>query len=237
MAAFRRHEPRPRMASDMTSEQFLPEPLPDNPLPLFASWFNEARQRALQPNPDSMVLATVGDAGRPSARIVLCKQVALNEGFIVFHTNYLSRKGQELTAHPRAAAVFHWDAFHRQVRIEGPVLRSPAAESDSYFASRALASRIGAWASDQSKPLASRATLAAQVQATEKKFGVTAGTLEAIVPRPPHWGGHRLWIDSLELWIEGPGRVHDRAVWKRELAKKDEFAYSAGPWKSTRLNP
>jgi pyridoxamine 5'-phosphate oxidase len=221
----------------MVPEQSLPEPLPDNPLPLFSSWFNEARQRAVQPNPDAMVLATVGDGGRPSARIVLCKQIALNEGFIVFHTNYLSRKGRELTAQPRAAAVFHWDALHRQVRIEGPVLRSPAAESDSYFASRALVSRIGAWASDQSQPLASRATLAAQVKAMETKFGVTVGTPEANVPRPPHWGGHRLWIDSLELWIEGPGRVHDRAVWTRELTKKDEFAFNAGAWKATRLNP
>jgi pyridoxamine 5'-phosphate oxidase len=221
----------------MLPEQFLPEPLPDSPLPIFSSWFTEARARALQPNPDAMVLATVGDGGRPSARIVLCKQIALDEGFIVFHTNYLSRKGRELTAHPRVAVVFHWDALHRQVRIEGPVLRSPAAESDAYFASRAVVSRVGAWASDQSQPLASRAALAEKVQAVEKKFGVTSTTTQADVPRPPHWGGHRLWIESIELWMEGPGRVHDRAVWTRELTKKDEFAFSAGAWTSTRLNP
>jgi pyridoxamine 5'-phosphate oxidase len=221
----------------MLPQQFLPEPLPDSPLPLFTSWFDEARQRTLQPNPDAMVLATVGDEGRPSGRIVLCKHIARDDGFIVFYTNYQSRKGCELTAHPRAAVVFHWDALHRQVRIEGPVLRSPAAESDNYFASRALSSRIGAWASDQSQPLASRATLAAQVKAVEQKFGVTADTTNADIPRPPHWGGHRLWIESIELWTEGPGRVHDRAMWTRQLMKKDEFAFSAGEWTATRLNP
>jgi pyridoxamine 5'-phosphate oxidase len=221
----------------MLHEQFLPEPLPGNPLPIFSGWFNEARRRALQPNPDAMVLATVGEAQRPSARIVLCKHLAAEDGFIVFHTNYQSRKGRELTAHPRAAVVFHWDALHWQVRIEGPVLRSPAAESDAYFATRALASRIGAWSSDQSQPLASRATLAAEVQKTAAKFGVTPTTQDAVIPRPPHWGGHRLWIESIELWVEGPDRVHERAVWKRELARKNEFEFAGGEWSATRLNP
>jgi pyridoxamine 5'-phosphate oxidase len=221
----------------MAAEQFLPEPLPDNPLPIFSSWFEDARRQALQPNPDAMVLATVGDECRPSARVVLCKQIAQDAGFIVFYTNYLSRKGRELTAHPRAGVVFHWDALHRQVRIEGPVVRSPPMESDSYFESRALASRIGAWASDQSQPLASRASLTAQVQAVETKFGVTTSTTTSTVPRPPHWGGHRLWIESIELWTEGPGRVHDRAVWQRELTKSDEFTFDAGKWRATRLNP
>ena len=221
----------------MPSEQFLPESLPADPLPMFLQWFEEARRRALQPNPDAMVLATVGDAGQPSARVVLCKRVAVDDGFIVFFTNRQSRKGRELDAHPRAAAVFHWDALHCQVRIEGPVLHSPDAESDAYFASRAVASRIGAWSSNQSQPLASRAALAAQVEAAAKKFGVTATTTEADIPRPAHWGGYRLWIDAIELWIEGPGRVHDRAVWKRELRSKDAISFSAGPWSATRLNP
>ena len=221
----------------MLPEQFLPEPLPASPLPLFVSWFEEARRQALQPNPDAMVLATVGDPERPSARVVLCKHIAADEGFIVFYTNHDSRKGREVTAHPRAAVVFHWDALHRQVRIEGPVLRSPAAESDAYFAGRALASRIGAWSSDQSQPLASRAALAAQVQAAEAKFGVTGTTQDAHIPRPPHWGGLRLWIESIELWTEGPGRVHDRAVWTRKLQPKNEFALAGGQWSATRLNP
>lgn len=215
----------------MAENEFLPEPLPASPLTLFTGWFREARARALQPNPDAMVLATVGDDNAPSARVVLCKRIDDDAGCIVFFTNYQSRKGRELAAHPRAAAVMHWDSMHRQVRIEGPVIRSPAAESDDYFASRALPSRIGAWASDQSQPLASREALASRVEAASSKFG------EGNVPRPPHWGGHRLWIESIELWVEGPGRVHDRARWTRTLTQRDEFSFHGGPWQATRLYP
>lgn len=231
----------------MSANDFLPEPLPDNPLPLFTSWFREARERAPQPNPDAMVLATSDANNAPSARVVLCKLLAESDGYVVFFTNYQSRKGRELSEHPRAAAVFHWDALHRQVRIEGPVVRSPVKESDDYFASRALISRIGAWASRQSEPLASRATLAEQVEAVAARFGVSLITSEVTtsdgtaseghVPRPPHWGGHRLWIDTIELWVEGTGRVHDRATWKRDLRRKDEYSFSASEWRGTRLNP
>jgi pyridoxamine 5'-phosphate oxidase len=215
---------------------FLPEPLTESPLELFQSWFAEARARAVQPNPDAMVLATVGADARPSARVVLCKRID-PRGCLVFFTNYESRKGRELTQHPRAAAVMHWDTMHRQVRIEGPVVRSPAAESDEYFATRALASRVGAWASRQSQPLAARAALANEVDRVAKQFGVDLTAQQGDVPRPPHWGGFRLWIERLELWVEGPGRIHDRAVWTRELHPQDEFTYSAGPWSATRLNP
>jgi pyridoxamine 5'-phosphate oxidase len=221
----------------MPDNQFLPEPLPGNPLPLFAQWFGDARARALQPNPDAMVLATVGADGAPAARIVLCKQFVESAGYVVFFTNYQSRKGRELAAHPRASAVFHWDALHRQVRIEGPVVCSPPQESDDYFASRALASRIGAWASNQSQPLASRAALEAQVAAVAKKFSVSPSAAAGEVPRPPHWGGSRIWIDAMELWVEGPGRTHDRALWRRELRPRNEYEFDAGEWRGTRLNP
>ncbi|HEY6642597.1 pyridoxamine 5'-phosphate oxidase [Povalibacter sp.] len=221
----------------MSDNEFLPEPLPGSPLPLFAGWFREARSRAQQPNPDAMVLATVGEDVSPAARVVLCKRVDEQAGYVVFFTNYESRKGRELQSQPRAAAVIHWDSMHRQVRIEGPVIRSPAAESDEYFASRALASRVGAWASAQSQPLASRETLANQVRAIAQKFGVSVDATGGEVPRPPHWGGYRLWIESMELWVEGPGRVHDRAIWKRSLTRQDEFSFAAGNWQTTRLNP
>jgi pyridoxamine 5'-phosphate oxidase len=214
----------------------LPEPLPDNPLPTFAEWFAHARVHSGQPNPDAMVLATVGDGGHPAARVVLCKQFVVHSGYIVFFTNYQSRKGREATQHPQAAAVFHWDQLHRQVRIEGPLLRSPAHESDEYFTLRPLASRLGAWASLQSEPLASRAALDAQLQQITERFGI--GTAHAhAVTRPPHWGGYRLWIERLELWVEGPGRIHDRAVWQRRLQQSGEFAFNAGDWSGTRLNP
>jgi pyridoxamine 5'-phosphate oxidase len=223
--------------SDLHANDLLPEPLPAEPLTLFGTWFSEARARNTQPNPDAMVLATVGIDSAPSARVVLCKQFAADAGYLVFFTNYESRKGQELQAHPRAAAVFHWDALHRQVRIEGPVLKSPRLEGDEYFANRPLVSRIGAWASEQSRPLASRAALASQVEAARQKFGVTASDANANVPCPPHWGGFRLWIESMELWVEGPGRVHERAVWWRTLQPRDAHSFDASAWRSTRLNP
>ena len=219
----------------MLPQELLPEKLPTDPLPIFARWFQEARERKLQPNPDAMVLATVGPEGQPSARVVLCKHVLLDPGCLVFFTNYLSRKGRELRAHPRAAVVFHWDALHRQVRIEGPISPSPDAESDAYFATRALDSQIGAWASEQSALLASREVLAHRVREAQTRFGV--GTAAANVPRPPHWGGFRLWIEAIEIWVEGANRVHDRAVWKRELQPIAEHELTAGPWVATRLYP
>jgi pyridoxamine 5'-phosphate oxidase len=221
----------------MFTNQFLPEPLPPNPLPMFAEWFKHANRHQVQNNPDAMTLATVDADGRPSARIVLCKQLLDAEGYVVFFTNYASRKGQALSAHPYAAAVFHWDSLERQVRIEGRILRSPAAESDAYFRTRPLVSQIGAWASDQSQPLTSRAQLAAQVAMTSGRFAMQTLTGQFLVPRPAHWGGFRLWIEHLELWVSGPGRVHDRARWSRELTPKDEFNFAAGDWRSTRLNP
>lgn len=220
----------------MPADELLPDPLPADPMPMFASWFSDARTRQVQPNPDAMVLATVGENAAPSARVVLCKRLVADQGFIVFFTNYDSRKGRELAAQPRAAAVFHWDTMHRQVRLEGPILRSPAPESDQYFATRAFESRVGAWASKQSEPLASRAELTEQVREVMRRLGIGPGA-QGEVPRPPHWGGFRLWVDTIELWAEGAGRIHDRAQWRRTLTKKDEFTYSGGLWTATRLNP
>jgi pyridoxamine 5'-phosphate oxidase len=221
------------MPDDLT----LPEPLPSDPMPLFQEWFRDAAARRAQPNPDAMVVATTASNGDPSARVVLCKRIDIGSGYVVFFTNYESRKGRELAARPRAAAVLHWDALHRQVRIEGPVVRSPDNESDQYFASRALDSRIAAWASAQSEPLASRDVLRTRVGEFAARFGIAPGATNGTVPRPPHWGGHRLWIDTIELWTEGANRVHDRAVWTRTLQRADESSFVAGAWRSTRLNP
>lgn len=221
----------------MNPSPFLPDPLPTDPFGLFVEWFAEAGARRVQPNPDAMVVASVDADGNPSARVVLCKHVIAAPGYVVFFTNYQSRKGRALTATPRAAAVFHWDGLSRQVRLEGPVVRSPAEESDAYFATRPVASRLGAWASRQSEPLGSRAALAQQVEAAARRFGIEPGATEGVVPRPPHWGGFRLWPDAMELWVEGPGRVHDRARWTRPLTPDTAFGYRCGPWSGTRLNP
>jgi pyridoxamine 5'-phosphate oxidase len=198
-------------------------------MPLFEQWFEGARKARAQPNPDSMALATSTPDGRPSVRVVLCKHLVIDPGYVVFFTNYASRKGGDLDANPRAAAVFHWDEFGRQVRLEGPIVKSPPGESDAYFASRALDSRIGAWASLQSQPLDSRRTLLKRVASEAARFGTQ-------VPRPPHWGGYRLWPECVELWISGPFRVHDRASWTRTLDAAGD-GYAPGPWTAGRLYP
>jgi pyridoxamine 5'-phosphate oxidase len=221
----------------MSADYSLPEPLPTDPMPLFQEWFSEARTRRAQPNPDAMVVATTTSNGDPSARVVLCKRVDVAGGYVVFFTNYESRKGRELAARPRAAAVLHWDALHRQVRLEGPLVPSPGGESDEYFASRALDSRIAAWASAQSQPLASREELQQRVREVAERFGIAPGATSGNVPRPPHWGGYRLWAETIELWMEGAHRVHDRAVWTRQLQRADDYSFAGGPWRSTRLNP
>jgi pyridoxamine 5'-phosphate oxidase len=213
----------------MTALGFLPATLPQDPFPTFEEWHRTARERRVQPNPDSMVVATATPDARPSARVVLCRKLIVDPGYVVFFTNYESRKGGELAANPRAAAVLHWDAMNRQVRLEGPVLRSPAPESDEYFAGRPLDSRLGAWASLQSQPLPTRTTLLQRVAEQAARFGTQ-------VPRPPHWGGFRLWPDTVELWIEGAFRVHDRARWTRDLRPRDD-GFDCGPWSAIRLFP
>jgi pyridoxamine 5'-phosphate oxidase len=214
----------------MNTNSFLPEPLPREPFTLFGDWFDLAQQSRLQPNPNAMVLATTDAQNHPEARVVLCKRWSADPGYLVFFTNYQSHKGEQLQHTPHAAVVFHWDGLQRQARMSGPVVKSPDLESDEYFATRPLSSRIGAWASQQSQPLASRAALAAQVKAAEDRFGDQ-------VPRPPHWGGWRLWPVTVELWIEGPGRVHDRAVWTRTVKPRDAFSFDCSAWSMTRLNP
>jgi pyridoxamine 5'-phosphate oxidase len=214
----------------MLRKGFLPSTLPSEPMGLFEKWFVEAAREKVQRNPDAMTVATATPDGRPSARVVLCKKLVPDPGYVVFFTNYESRKGVELAANPRAAAVLHWDALGRQVRLEGPILPSPAGESDEYFATRALDSRIGAWASLQSQPLDSRKTLLKRVAVEAARFG-------ASVPRPPHWGGFRLWPEVVELWIEGAFRVHDRARWTRHLAPDGDEGLAPGPWAATRIYP
>lgn len=221
---------RPTRDPPMFRKGSLPATLPADPMPLFAEWFAHARGQAAQRNPDSMVLATSTPDGQPSARVVLMKRLVADPGYVVFYTNYESQKGREIAGNPRVAAVIHWDAQGRQVRLEGRVVTSPAAESDEYFASRALDSRIGAWASLQSQPLDARRTLLKRVAVEAARFGTS-------VPRPPHWGGYRLWPESVELWIEGPFRVHDRARWTRSLVPAGDDGFVPGPWQATRLFP
>ncbi len=227
------------------SVQMLPEPLPDDPMPLAAAWLKEAWDRRALPNPDSMVLATVDDRCRPSARVVLCKTIVAAPGYVLFYTNYHSRKGREIDAHPRGAAVLHWDILQRQVRIEGPSVKATVAESDAYFATRAWQRQLGAWASQQSEPVASRADLLHAVRRASEQFStpdalasdLASDELAVKLPRPPHWGGYRLWAEAVELWVHGEHRIHDRARWERKLTVVDANTFATDSWRATRLQP
>ena len=188
------------------------------PLQQFELWLQQAITAQL-PEPNAMTLATVGADGRPSTRVVLIK--GYDERGIVWYTNYASRKGQELALHPQAALQFHWVELERVVRIEGRVSRVDSAESDAYFASRPLDSRIGAWASPQSQVISSRAVLVAQAARYAAQFALSP-------PRPPHWGGYRLVADQWEFWQGRKSRLHDRLRYRPG---------SSGGWLRERLAP
>jgi pyridoxamine 5'-phosphate oxidase len=221
----------------------LCEPPPDEPMQIASRWFADACERRLQPNPNAMVLATIGADAQPSARVVLLRGLVVNPGYVVFYTNYESRKGTELAQSPRAAAVMYWDQLQRQIRITGPVVRSPPAESDAYFAARPWPSRLSAWASEQSRRIGSRAALIARVAAAARRFGtpnpadLAEESGDYAIARPSHWGGYRLWAESVELWQEGKSRIHDRYLWSRKLTPDAAQGFEAGPWSVTRLQP
>ena len=188
-----------------------------DPFKQFDRWFQDAVQAEL-PLPEAMTLATATDTGRPSARVVLLKGVDAR-GF-VFYTNYASRKGRELAANPHAALVFAWTELERQVRIEGTIKKVSAEESDLYFASRPLGSRLGAWASPQSMVLPDRLTLAKTVAAIVLRYGKHP-------PRPPHWGGYRVLPEAIEFWQGRKNRLHDRLLYTKQT----------GDWTIERLAP
>jgi pyridoxamine 5'-phosphate oxidase len=199
------------MSSDFTATS--------NPFPLFDTWLGEA-EKAEPNDANAMALATVDGDGLPNVRMVLLKGHG-PDGF-VFYTNFESAKGREVIGHAKAAVVFHWKSLRRQVRVRGPVTEVTGAEADAYFASRSHGSKVGAWASQQSRPLDSRATL-------EKRAAEFAAKYPQDVPRPPYWSGWRITPVEIEFWQDGASRLHDRIVFRR--------ASPGAAWTKTRLNP
>ena len=205
-----------------SSDDFTAAP---EPFALFETWFGDATASELN-DPNAMALATVDAGGMPNVRIVLLKGLdgdSVPERGFVFYTNTTSAKGAELLAHPKAGLAFHWKSLRRQVRVRGGISLVSPAEADAYYATRLRGSRIGAWASIQSQPLADRTTLEARVAELEVRYG------EGDIPRPPHWTGFRLTPLEIEFWHDRPFRLHDRVVFKRETPQR--------PWAKTRLYP
>lgn len=192
--------------------------LPDTPVGLLQGWLDDAIAAPEVIDPTAMTLATSDANGQPSARIVLLK--GYDNAELVFFTNYGSRKGKALAANPRACALFYWPGIERQIRAEGLVSKLPAEQSDAYYHSRPLGSRLGAWASPQSQPV-SRAEL-------EARMADTASRLGSEPPRPDHWGGYMLVPDTIEFWQGRENRLHDRIVYQR---------HQPGHWSRQRLAP
>lgn len=191
----------------------------DDPFAIARRWLAEAEPQELN-DPNAIALATVDASGLPNARMVLLKEI--ESAAFVFYTNYGSAKAQEIEATGKAAFVMHWKSLRRQVRVRGLVSREEGPQADAYFASRSLKSRLGAWASQQSRPLASRATLLAEVA----RITATKGPNP---PRPPFWGGFRILPLEIEFWADGAFRLHDRFRWRRETLEDT--------WEISRLSP
>ena len=239
-----REYPEQELSKPKTSDR-LPDELPVDPMHWADAWIKEATASEIQRNPNSMTLVTVDADANPSARVVLCKEFVPEPGYLVFYTNYNSKKVKDLEQCAKVAAVFHWDALGRQIRIEGLAVRSPEAENDAYFATRDWGSQLGAWGSDQSETIASHAALVSQIRQRASDLGLTldADTQTLAddnipdIARPAHWGGFRLWATMVELWIEGKNRIHDRACWQRDIVRATEHTFTTTPWTGNRLQP
>ena len=213
-----------------------------DPLALAATWLSEAERDTAKRNPLAMAVATAAPSGVPSVRMVLLRGFDPARGFAVFYTNYESRKGRELAENAHAAGVLYWEELGRQLRFEGPVTVSPATESDQYFDSRPLESRLNAWVSAQSRPVDDPTRLLTASREKARELGIETALEQGepsnvSVSRPTHWGGFRIWIETIEFWSEGQHRFHERSFYRRALNLRGDGSYSGSTWSHAHLQP
>jgi pyridoxamine 5'-phosphate oxidase len=214
------------MFEDTPRDQSLADPLPTDPFSILLRWLIEAQSSGLM-NPDAMIVGTLDERGDPRARTVLCRGVDTLRGALFFYTNRDSAKGRQLAGRARASTVFYWDPLGRQVCAAGVVEQTTDAESDAYWATRPRLSQLAARGSRQSQPIESRVALLAQIDAEAERYGGIDGAQD--IPRPAHWGGYRVVLDRVELWVASSGRAHDRVLWQRDR--------EGAVWRHTRLQP
>ena len=211
-----------------------------NPMEVLKNWIKEVSDDKKQHNPNCFSIATTDQEGASNVRMVLCKEINITDGYIVFYTNYNSNKASELDFQSECSGVFHWDNYGYQVRFKGYAIKSPKNESDDYFYSRSLGSQVSAWASDQSKCISDREELNKQFDAVLKKFSIEKNQISANdkkLPRPPFWGGYRIWIHQLEIWLNQHDRFHDRILFQRNLSFKNDQYITTQDWRKKRLQP
>ena len=211
-----------------------------NPVLVLKEWLHEARQSKIQPNPNTMSISTVDSMSCPNSRMVLCKEINEDLGYLVFYTNYNSEKSKEIESHNNCSALFLWDPLVYQVRVRGKLIKSPNHESDNYFSTRKVGSQLSAWASNQSDEVENRESLDDQFQKIMKRFNIQDEDLDSTeieIPRPDFWGGYRIWINEIELWLNQSERFHDRLSFKRDLVKTSSGFNAENNWVVKRLQP
>ncbi len=211
---------------DTPRDQSLADPVCADPFEILTIWFAEARSSGML-NPDAMTIGTLDERGDPRARTVLCRGIDEKRGALTFYTNRDSAKGRQIARRARASVVVYWDPLGRQICAAGDVEPTTGAESDAYWATRPRLSQLAARGSRQSQPIATRAALLEQIDAEAKRFGGVDASQP--VPRPAYWGGYRVVLERVELWVASSGRAHDRVLWQRER--------EGAAWRATRLQP
>ena len=211
-----------------------------NPVLILKEWMDEVVESKIQPNPNSMSISTIDANDRPNSRMVLCKEINEELGYLVFYTNYKSNKSKEIGVNNECSGLFHWDTFGYQVRVRGIIVKSPEVESDNYFATRDIGSQLSAWASHQSQIVEDRESLDNQFQQAMDKFNLKESELESSdinIPRPKFWGGYRIWIREIELWLNQKDRFHDRLLFTRKLVTTSSGIEASNHWVIKRLQP